>query len=149
VNEEEFPLKEKWFEWRKRKISGYGKNKVRLTVTKVEPLTPKFRLAYPGEWEPWKRRKCDAGFEPGQQLEVEEGKKLVSGEIFCFSAIYYMIDNIWGVTYDAWFPWNNRLRGPDSNYLKGKEELYPTQTMFGVCPDKKNTVFVEIKKTVQ
>jgi hypothetical protein len=142
----EFPLEAKWFQWIERKVAEYGKNRVLLTITKVEPMAPIFRLAYPGEWEPWKRRKCDAGFETGQQLVIEEGKKLISGEIFCFSAISTMMNNIWGVTYDAWFPWNNRTRGPDSNFLKGKEELQPHQKMVGFCPDTKNTVTVEIKK---
>lgn len=139
----EFPAKKEWLEWRKRKPAEYGKNKVMATVRQVEPFAADFRLAYPAEWEPWKCRRCDAGFDPGQELVFEEGKKLTKGKIYCFSAINEIIPWIWGRTYDSWFPWDYRTKGMHAYTKKTKEER---KIHWGYCPDVNNTVAFDIKK---
>jgi uncharacterized repeat protein (TIGR04076 family) len=148
MEKNDFPMEKKYEVWKKRKPYDYGKNKVRMTVTQIKPLAPMFRLAYPGEWEAWKRRRCDAGFEVGDKIIVEEGKKVESGEIYCFSAINSTILWIWGVTYDSWFPWNNRLKGAIS-VRQNKQDIHSVETMYWGCPDFNNTVTFEFKKIEQ
>ncbi len=140
----DFPAEDAWLEWKKRKTSKYGKNRASLKVVKIAPMAPTFKKSYPDDWEPWKKRKCDAGFEVGHEFVVEEGKKLVGGKVFCASAIVDTIKDIWGVTYDCFFPWDHEARGPNAYRLKGEEERERT---IGRCEDLNHTVHFEIRRT--
>jgi len=131
-----------WIKWRKRKVAEYRKNTVIVTVKEITNIAPAFKKTR-DEWEPWKRRPCDAGFEPGQRMIFEEGKRLIGGEIFCFSAIASIIPWIWGMTYDAWFPWLHRKK---SGYVIEEEGTFAEDRMTGICPDLENTVIFEIKR---
>ena len=107
-----------------------------VTVKDVKSLIPQF--SYPKEkWMKWKVKPCDAGFEPGDEMVFENGVKLVKGQIKCFSGIQNIASWIWGMTYDAKFPWIEEVKGIGTISEK---------TMMGVCPDTALTVVFEIKK---
>lgn len=134
--------KKDWFNWKNRPIPEYGQNRVRATVKEVTNIVPIFKKTRE-EWESWKDRPCDAGFLAGQEMVFMEGKKLVSGKIYCFSAIANTITSIWGMTYDAWFPWLHRVSNVSIKKADGTlEEL----KMLGYCPDMQDMVVFEIEK---
>lgn len=142
TGEMEFDRKD-WFHWKNRPIPEHGRNKVRITVKEITNRVPTCKKTR-DEWESWKKRACDAGFLPGQELVVLEGKKLVSGKPYCFEGISDIINPIWGMTYDCWFPWCHRDR---SGYgIKDSDGAYIELKMNGGCSDLENTVIFDIEK---
>ena len=136
--------------WKKREIGAYGSNRALVTVTEITNLAPAFRKTRE-QWEPWKIRPCDAGFDVGQKMIVEEGKKLVEGKMYCMSALASLIGPIWGMTYDCWFPWLNRDRGSQimmehGKFVKEGDGTFVEGRQTGACPDQENTVLFEVKK---
>ena len=135
--------KKVWFNWKKRPISEYGKNRVQLKVKEVTNLVPSCKKSR-DEWKSWKKMNCDAGFLPGQEMEVVEGKKLVRGEILCFKVISRNIASIWGMTHDAWLPWLHRKRSGE--VIEKDDGTFRENIMLGFCPDMADTVVLEIEK---
>ncbi len=142
TGELEFSRKD-WFDWKKRPILEYGQNQVRVSVKEITNLVPSSKKSR-DEWESWKKKACDAGFLPGQEMVVEEGKKLVKGKIYCFAAIDKTLTCIWGMTYNAWFPWCHRERS--GAVIEKDDGAFEELKMLGYCGDRENTVVFEIEK---
>lgn len=132
-----------WFNWKKLPMFKYGQNRARLKVKEITNIVPSCKKSRK-EWSSWKKRECDAGFIPGQEMEIVEGKKLIEGEIHCFEAIARNITCIWGMAYDAWFPWGHRKRSGQA--IENEDGTIRENIMLGYCPDMTDTVVLEIEK---